>query len=515
MRRWGWLLFLALLGCDKRGAADGGGGDGGSAAACEACTADQVCLADRCYERACPGGPCDAGQVCAEGSCALAACIEAQCPAGSRCVGGRCYGSWCGAAECPPGELCEGARCVDERCLGVRCPTGSRCEAGACNDCDPGFVRGADGGCSATALPGEACATDAQCRLGFCRQGRCCRSACSGACEACGPDGTCGVAPRGAPGSPACAPGICDGTQRTCSAACNSAADCASGAFCRGGTCLAPQADGLACDGGHECASGLCARGICCDAACGGPCETCFGVAGAADAGVCAPSAAGASPWGQACGLSACSGASAQCPSGACGATLDCLASAYCDAGTCTPDRPGGQGCAGDHECASGFCTDGVCCEARCDANCRSCNLAGAAGRCLEDPAGTAADGGGFCADGIICATPCASPCEVCTAPDGGAGLGSCAPRGRFAASRGLACGATACDGDGGCFPACAPAGFPTAVECLEKAYCDSDSTCQFLKPAGAPCTADYECDRAQSDCCQPVTFTCGSSSCV
>jgi hypothetical protein len=58
-----------------------------------------------------------------------------------------------------------------------------------------------------------------------------------------------------------------------------------------------------------------------------------------------------------------------------------------CDgAGVCK--RSNGQACVLAVECTSGFCIDGVCCDSGCLATCRSCNVAGLVGSCVNVPLG-------------------------------------------------------------------------------------------------------------------------------
>lgn len=47
-----------------------------------------------------------------------------------------------------------------------------------------------------------------------------------------------------------------------------------------------------------------------------------------------------------------------------------------------------GKICAQADECASGFCVDGLCCNAACDGQCLACNLPGKRGLCSDTPAG-------------------------------------------------------------------------------------------------------------------------------
>jgi hypothetical protein len=66
------------------------------------------------------------------------------------------------------------------------------------------------------------------------------------------------------------------------------------------------------------------------------------------------------------------------------------------DAAPPDPGKPLAEGCATNAECASGFCTDGVCCASVCDQPCYTCHLTGSFGSCLpqlygDDPTATPA----------------------------------------------------------------------------------------------------------------------------
>lgn len=75
----------------------------------------------------------------------------------------------------------------------------------------------------------------------------------------------------------------------------------------------------------------------------------------------------------------------------------------------------GGQGgssgpCVTGDECPSGFCSDGVCCDAACDSPCAACDLAGSEGVCTAHGAATSpepgcegtCDGAGTCVTGDV-----------------------------------------------------------------------------------------------------------------
>jgi hypothetical protein len=117
--------------------------------------------------------------------------------------------------------------------------------------------------------PPKGCITAAECETGFCADGLCCDTACTGQCEACdvaGQLGTCtGVkgVPRGARSecspswTPACRALSCDPTR--------SRTECVKPVF-------PPPCD---CARDDECATGHCADGVCCNNACDGQCEAC------------------------------------------------------------------------------------------------------------------------------------------------------------------------------------------------------------------------------------------------
>jgi hypothetical protein len=111
------------------------------------------------------------------------------------------------------------------------------------------------------------------------------------------------------------------------------------------------------------------------------------------------------------------------------------------------------QGCTDDFDCASGYCVDSVCCDARCGAglahDCQACSIA----------AGAAADG--------VCGPTLGDSCDddkLCTFDD--------------------VCGASGCAGT--------PTSCMAASECLGASYCQwSDGQCapQVAAPNGTPCT--------------------------
>lgn len=189
-----------------------------------------------------------------------------------------------------------------------------------------------------------------------------------------------------------------------------------------------------------------------------------------------------------------------------------------------------GQACAVSTECASGFCTDGVCCGSACGAKCEACNLPGKLGTCEavpdgEDPAnecpttplgtadaGTVEDDGGTDSginlpDGGVTADdkPCAGKCNgkrACAYPDATKACGS------TFCNTATAQGRTSCDGKGHCtlgIEACqaysCPEGSSTCKstctqpsDCLPTHFCDASNTCKARLGNGSVCQASPQC---------------------
>jgi hypothetical protein len=154
------------------------------------------------------------------------------------------------------------------------------------------------------------------------------------------------------------------------------------------------------------CSSGNCVDGVCCGSvACSGPCQSC---AVEGQEGTCIQAAAGTEVPGSCASGQACDGL-----------------------GACKVKN--GQPCTTGASCASGFCTDGVCCESDCKGTCSSCKQPGQEGRCTPYQAGT--DPQGECS---LETGPCKASCD---------GVGACA-----FAEPGTTCGGClVCNGNGQC----------------------------------------------------------------
>jgi hypothetical protein len=218
-----------------------------------------------------------------------------------------------------------------------------------------------------------------------------------------------------------------------------------------------PYPNGVACIARSDCQSGFCVDGVCCDSACQDACTTCTEVG---RQGVC--SAAGTDPrddgpdlGASTCGLDGtcdgrgacrlyqpsipcsasscngnrvmvgglCDGAGSCVPGGiescspflcqngachtSCVTDLDCATPAHCLNGLCGA-KFNGASCASNSECATGFCTEGVCCNSACQAFCYSCALSSSPGTCSPEPRGFVdVHGRGICgADGGVFDAP-------------------------------------------------------------------------------------------------------------
>ena len=380
------------------------------------------------------------------------------------------------------------------------------------------------------AVIGQTCQTADQCGSGFCFDGVCCATDCSGPCltcasmarvgqclpadvgsdprndctkadpSTCGSDGFCdgtgscemyvagvvcqapacngqnltsagrcdGLGTCSSGQTESCAPFTCDTTGR-CKIACSSDADCDSPSTCNAGSCgLKPV--GSVCSTDTDCSSGVCAQGVCCSTTCVGTCESC---ALEASKGACTNVPAGQDPLeqcridaGTACGGGGCNGA------GACQA--------------CTR-QPTGTACTADAQCVSGSCQQGICCSTVCAGICQSCAVAGSVGTCVAVPAGQ--DPLSQCADGGAASCGLDGLCD---------GHGSCQ---KYAT--GTSCKAQSCSG----------ATYQPASSCNGSGTCEA--------PATLPC-APYVCGAgscktscATSSDCSSSAYACTGKQCA
>jgi hypothetical protein len=527
---------------------------------------------------ACDGaGRCRPGPttICAPYSCDAnkGACFEgcsqsSQCVAGQQCVAGSC-GKKMKGASCSTNSECASGACADKVCCNVACQGGCVSCAlpgrmGTCWPIDQG-VPDPRGACKDQGAP--SCGSTGTCDgFGGCElyaaETQCIPPSCTGTrldtAGTCDGSGTC----RPQKVQP-CGPFLC--TNGACTQSCKNDGDCEAGHACVNGQCGKKNL-GQPCAGGTECLSGQCVEGVCCDGACSGGCRSC---ALASAMGHCTPLALGAVDTKGVCsdqGATTC-GTNGRCDgSGGCQkykegtvcAPETCTGNVYTPASTCSatgqctpPDslpcapytcngtacfnactndnncispnvcngnscgkKMRGASCSEAKECGSGFCAQGVCCDAACDGTCVSCALGTSRGTCMPVPAGTV-DQGGKCADqgGDTCGSN--GKCD---------GAGACQKYALGTGCKDSTCPggttnftpASSCDGTGTCVTPPGSSCFPFqcgAAVC--KATCASDADCAApavcangscgLKGRGQTCAGADECGSgfcAQGVCC-------------
>jgi hypothetical protein len=327
-------------------------------------------------------------------------CVPASCMDGDH--NGTETDTDCGGDVCSP--------CND----GDGCDKGSDCKSQVCGNngkcdgpkCDDGVKNGAEGDQDCGQVCPQKCSTGDGCNINE----DCVGGVCSGV------GGTC---------SPTCSDGEMNNAETDKDCGGGTCTPCDVGQMCAGSDsncksdycdlnnkCVGKSPDGTACMANVQCTSDHC---VCCNSTCGGTCETC-----SMNAGTCTDIPANTDPANE------CNGMSSVCDG----------------AGACK--KPDATNCSGDNECVSGECTDGVCCNAKCDGTCEACNLAGALkGKCTDLPSGMdpdsecagalTCDGNGacfkgpgatcnadgecqstHCVDGLCCDTACVGLCKSC-----------------------------------------------------------------------------------------------------
>ncbi|HXI55627.1 MAG TPA: PA14 domain-containing protein [Polyangia bacterium] len=300
----------------------------------------------RCTDKGAPmcntDGKCDGKGACrlysAATQCAGATCVGASFTAARSCDGvGVCVAA--NATTCPGNFQCDTASNVCR----TTCTTDAHCTAP--NTCIEGVCRKKD--------LAAGCTSAAQCASGFCEQGVCCASACSGACRSCA---------LPAPAAGTCTPIPAHG---------------ASNGACPDDGASSCKRDGL-CDGNGNCEQY--AAGTTCSQA---TCATDTVVA----AGVCNGSGA-CQPGSQtSCKPFNC-GANAMCKN-SCTSNADCVSPSVCLNGVCGGGKSNGAPCTTGPECVSTFCSpQGVCCDTACNTTCVACNIMNSVGTCKNVAAG-------------------------------------------------------------------------------------------------------------------------------
>ncbi|MDI1433525.1 hypothetical protein [Polyangium sorediatum] len=558
------------------------------------CTNGAPSFPSEAINTACGAGLyCDGGGTCvgcneaaqcdgADDFCKVRTCINNQCgvsytPEGTALPDGQTALD-CKVVECDgQGHIVtspdtadkpvDGNTCTDDVCSAAGVPSNPNRPVNAACDQNGGTVCNGAGVCKKA--PAQTCGGALECLSGHCVDGVCCDAACSDTCKACniaGSVGTCTNVPAAIEDAPTCTnANACDGAgvcKKDSGQTCAGAVDCVSG-FCVDGVCCngacdtacfacnllgsvgtcAPlvsaedtnptnacagtrscdaagackSKDGGVCLASGDCLSGFCVDGVCCDTDCTDACKAC-NLVGAA--GVCSFVAKGQDDMGT------CAGANQSCDG----------------AGVCK--KVAGETCAGAAECLSGFCADGVCCNAACDETCTACNVAGSvgtctnvpistndapgcvgtnscdgAGACKKDPGEPCQDGGdcvlGFCTDENVCCTSaCAGTCQTCNLA-GSAGTCTNVPAGQDDAAT-CAGMNQSCDGAGACkkknAATCGGDAECMSGHCVDGVCCDTacTGTCLACNLAASPGVCSFVAN-GQDD---PMTCTGMSQSC-
>jgi hypothetical protein len=494
----------------------------------KACSSDLDCA---------PGYACDPAGVCklAKGQ---------SCQTGTQCASGFCSESVCCSEACD--KSCE--RCDQAPVIGNCSAVGaglsdpkSLCETKDKSTCNT------DGLCSGTRGVCELWAKDTGCKDATCSTDKTTSynpKKCDGAglCEA--------------KGEVPCAPYMCNPDTGICRSVCTVLTDCASNANCliplgqSTGTCK--LVDGQTCKADTECYNGFCSDGVCCNERCGASCEKCNL---ASYVGICSPVGAGqADPKlqcitqsQQSCGYNGlCSGTRGACqkwggnttcvpptcngdilslantcggdgvcyPNGtqscvpytcsngvcltSCNSSGDCAENYSCNTSTHVCKKDDGQKCAVDDECSHGFCTDGYCCNARCNGVCESCRLTDRHGFCDPIPAG--GDPDNECEQQGI---------DTCGRTGYCSGIRSCQQYPLDTVCVPASCSANVanlarkCNGTGICNPGSTQTCFPYICDAITGA-------CKTTCSLNTDCQTGYTCDGSNT-CKKNDSLACGS----
>ncbi|MFL5320762.1 MAG: Dickkopf N-terminal cysteine-rich domain-containing protein [Myxococcaceae bacterium] len=498
------------------------------------CRSSAVCESASCLPKLPLGDPCTSPTECQSNFCIEGVCCSSACSgACDTCAGstpGLCSPRGVGAtpetACTNPAQACgTGATCPTTCSATAPCLAGYYCAAGVCTQ---------------KKTVGSACGSPSECGSGFCDDSVCCAESCGpqSSCAACnlpGLVGSCSPLQWGFDGQPVCAGNYACRADGTCaSGACSDDRDCKSAsAFCAGAAgCQLKKANGGACQRARECASGQCVDGVCCNLPCAGACAAC-NLPGTV--GSCTNVPPSQDVDAECVGGLACNG-NGGCFTAPCSANNQCEAGYVCQGGACVAGKPRGASCSGPNECGPALtCDDGTCCNSLCGV-CKSCDLGGQAGTCVNTPANTdprsecaggltcnglgacrtscanssecesgyacisgacqqlkgygqsctaASDcASGFCANGFCCDGACSGGCQACNFPGK---QGSCLP---FppGSNPGSVCGPNACNGAGGCGSSCS-----VDAQCSTTAFCNTN-TCATKFTDGTACAADNQC---------------------
>jgi hypothetical protein len=435
-----------------------------------------TCMSDDLNPRA-----CDGSGVCAAGK----RTTGKPCTAGVQCTSGYCVDGFCCNSSCANTCYTCGKAGSEGSCTVISVGAQDHSATAPCDG--PMQYCSGSGTCSTNKKPnGGLCPNGAtDCGSGFCIDGVCCATACTGNCQSCavpGSEGSCVFSRAGEQDTNATTP--CTGA----------------GMFCDGtGVCQSgKKANGATCSAAADCGSNYCVDGVCCEEACTGTCYTCA----ASGNGKCTGVIAGSTD----------SNATTKCE-----APNFCTALHECTSGL----KPNGATCTNDSDCGSAHCVDKVCCESACfggSSTCHVCNSAGALGKCVNAAAGSDAHNecggmngcGGTCDGQGACAwAPATKSCRqagcqtelgVITLAANCDGAGKCpAVEDTSKNCNGFGCfidagGGSVCKTDCRTDPDCAIRRYCEVVSADAGVDGGSSSSCPAQFPVGHACTRNTQC---------------------
>jgi hypothetical protein len=502
------------VGCTMNGQCNAPETCGGCGVAGECCCKPKTCadLGLKCGSA--PDG-CGGMVVCNDGknngetdvdcggpNCSVKCALAKTCAAGSDCSSGFCADGVCCDGAC--NSACQACNLGGK--VGQCSPVIGAPDNNPANSCSGTSSCDATGSCKK--INGQACGVAGDCVSGFCADGVCCDGLCSGTCQACNLAGKLGQCSNIAGGSP----------DNNATVQCNGNNTCDGNGNCK-------KIDGQVCAGSGECFHPNCVDGVCCNNGCGTTCQAC-NIAGSV--GTCSNIPSGQTdtfPANACSGNNACNGGNG---AGACKKIL-------------------AQPCAGNAECLSTTCADGVCCNGACNAACRSCNVAGSVGTCINLTSGTdnvpanicvapntcdamgnckkvngqgcggnAECASGTCLDGFCCGSASCADCQACTGPNGtcvnlGLGVQDNVPANTCT-------GNNACDGMGACKlkngQVCAAEAVCASGICADGVCCNNACalTCQACNIVNSIGTCTNITSGTDADTCTG-TSTCNASS--
>lgn len=154
------------------------------------------------------------------------------------------------------------------------------------------------------------------------------------------------------------------------------------------------------------------------------------------------------------------------------------------------------KSCKLDGECASGFCVDGVCCNARCDAKCSSCALPWSPGKCAPQPYGY--DLRHDCGAANSCTQTCGTDGACAPVRSGD----QCAPSRCVDPSHGV--GPAYCPAVGAACATTAVTAFDCGAYSCEPAF----GACHVACTSSDQCAPGFACDTAAGHCVVATSST-------